>query len=343
MSKRSRTIGLVGEGNPVHALADCEEGPSRKKARKNDEPLKLHPRIEGVPLSEQYEFACYDGAWLDESPHPETGLRQHKYSVEGRPDLDGMKPLSVSSFRGRFFPPFKAQETAKKCVGRGRYWDCKTPEEVLARWDEGRDNGTAQHEHVEFYYDGKPYQVTEEVKRAMQFMHDHQHITCEAVERVVYAPDLLLFGTMDAVVRYLALPAGDPTMGIYDWKVAYNMYYNGFRGAACTHPSTRGLPACNYQEYRISMCIYKFICEKYYGRHVAEMALIGLHKRFPTYHRDDLFWDTDLMNEIIADRLRDFLVRGTAGDGSGGLPWVEPVFGEEPMPEWRHETLQVTV
>lgn len=291
--------------------------------------------MEGVPLSEQYAFAQYDGAWLDESPHPETGLRQHKYSVEGRPELDGLKPLSVSAFRSRFFPAFQGDTVAAKCVGRGRYADCKTVAEVKARWDEGRDNGTAQHLNIENYYNGEPYERTEEFKRCEDFQRDHPHVTCQAVERVVYSPELLLFGTMDAVMRYVDLPPDDEAMGIYDWKVAYNMYYKGFRGAACTHPSTRGLPACNYQEYRISMCLYKWMAERYYGRFVPEMALIGLHKRFASYHRDDLFWDADLMNEIIADRLRDFLVRRTAGDGSGRLPWITPRFGREPMPDWR--------
>jgi hypothetical protein len=137
---------------------------------------------------------------------------------------------------------------------------------------------------------------------------------------------------MDAAMRYVALPEDDPTLGIYDWKVARGMYMQGYDGEMCTHPTTAHLPACNYQEYRISMCLYKYMAEKHYGQFVPEMVLIGLHSRFPTYHRHDLFWDRDLMNEIIADRLRDFLVRGTAGDGSGNLPNMTPIFGQPPMP-----------
>ncbi len=267
-----------------------------------------HARIEGVPLSQQYTVAAYNEAWLRES--------DHTYHVKDDPRFF----MSSSMFNARFFGTFDAVAISRRCAGRGKY-AYMSQAEVMEAWEKNRDEaaalGTRMHENYENYYNGAPYYYGDkEFALFRQFMANNPGYVPMAMERVVVNRFLQLAGTIDALFRKQRLD-GSWAIIMVDWKRSKEIKFEGFRGKCGELPATAHMPDSNFSKYTLQQLEYAFMLYKDYGIYVDEMYLVVCHPHQSAPLQIPITRDRDLMNTVIAERLRDKLIRGHMGPPHG--------------------------
>ena len=196
----------------------------------------------------------------------------HKYTV------GGVNLQSVTNLVENCFPKFDAQLHAKTTAAKLGI----TPQEVINMWErkgkESRELGTAMHQKIESYYQGKqPYE--DDAFKLFKVFADKVKLEPYRTEWAVYDTDNNIAGTIDFVDYQ------DGKYTIYDWKRSDKIIANGMpvkfskyqeKGL---HPLEH-LENCAYYHYALQLSLYKFILEKNYDIKVSDLRLGIFHSSY---------------------------------------------------------------
>ena len=198
----------------------------------------------------------------------------HTYTV------DGNTLQSVTNIVENCFPKFDAQLHAKTTAAKMGM----TEEEVIAMWErkgkESRELGTAMHQKIESYYQGKDSRE-DDAFRLFKVFADKVKLEPYRTEWAVYDTDYNIAGTIDFVDYQ------DGKYTIYDWKRSDKIIANGMPVKVSKYQEKGLYPLehlenCAYYHYALQLSLYKFILEKNYDIKVSDLRLGIFH---PSYDK----------------------------------------------------------
>jgi hypothetical protein len=172
-----------------------------------------------------------------------------------------------------------------------------TEEEVIAMWErkgkESRELGTAMHQKIESYYQGKQPYEDEAFKLFMVFA-DKVKLEPYRTEWAVYDTDYNIAGTIDF------MDCQDGIFTIYDWKRSDKIIANGMPVKVSKYQEKGLYPLehlenCAYYHYALQLSLYKFILEKNYDIRVSDLRLGIFH---PSYDKPYVLKMPYLENEV---------------------------------------------
>lgn len=211
----------------------------------------------------------------------------HTYTV------DGNTLQSVTNIVENCFPKFDAQLHAKTTAAKMGM----TEEEVIAMWErkgkESRELGTAMHQKIESYYQGKqPYE--DDAFRLFKVFADKVKLEPYRTEWAIYDTDYNIAGTID----FVDYQNGQFT--IYDWKRSDKIIANGMPVKVSKYQEKGLYPLehlenCAYYHYALQLSLYKFILEKNYDIKVSDLRLGIFH---PSYDKPYVLKIPYLENEV---------------------------------------------
>jgi len=211
----------------------------------------------------------------------------HKYTV------GGVNLQSVTNLVENCFPKFDAQLHAKTTAAKLGI----TPQEVINMWErkgkESRELGTAMHQKIESYYQGKqPYE--DDAFRLFKIFADKVKLEPFRTEWAVYDTDYNIAGTIDFVDYQ------DGKYTIYDWKRSDKIIANGMPVKVSKYQEKGLYPLehlenCAYYHYALQLSLYKFILEKNYDIKVSDLRLGIFH---PSYDKPYVLKMPYLENEV---------------------------------------------
>lgn len=211
----------------------------------------------------------------------------HKYTV------GGVNLQSVTNIVENCFPKFDAQLHAKTTAAKLGI----TPQEVINMWErkgkESRELGTAMHQKIESYYQGKqPYE--DDAFRLFKIFADKVKLEPFRTEWAVYDTDYNIAGTIDFVDYQ------DGKYTIYDWKRSDKIIANGMPVKVSKYQEKGLYPLehlenCAYYHYALQLSLYKFILEKNYDIKVSDLRLGIFH---PSYDKPYVLKMPYLENEV---------------------------------------------
>ena len=126
----------------------------------------------------------------------------HKYTCAGEGGY-----TSVTTWLHSHFKPFDADAIIKKMMSNPVKWKKspyygKTPDEIKAGWDQGRDEaaaaGTAMHQCIENFYLGDSN--ADLPPHFMDFVRDHPHLQPYRTEWMIFDEEVKIAGSIDMVV-----------------------------------------------------------------------------------------------------------------------------------------------
>ena len=211
----------------------------------------------------------------------------HTYSVERNP------LQSVTNIVENCFPKFDAQLHAKTTAAKMGM----TEEEVIAMWEqkgkESRELGTAMHQKIESYYQGKD-SGEDDAFRLFKVFADKVKLEPYRTEWAVYDTDYNIAGTIDFV------DCQDGIFTIYDWKRSDKIIANGMPVKVSKYQEKGLYPLehlenCAYYHYALQLSLYKFILEKNYDIKVSDLRLGIFH---PSYDKPYVLKMPYLENEV---------------------------------------------
>ncbi len=211
----------------------------------------------------------------------------HKYTVEG------VNLQSVTNVVENCFPKFDAQLHAKTTAAKMGM----TEEEVIAMWErkgkESRELGTAMHQKIESYYQGKDPRE-DDAFRLFKVFADKVKLEPYRTEWAVYDTDYNIAGTIDFVDYQ------DGKYTIYDWKRSDKIIANGMPVKVSKYQEKGLYPLehlenCAYYHYALQLSLYKFILEKNYDIKVSDLRLGIFH---PSYDKPYVLRMPYLENEV---------------------------------------------
>ena len=211
----------------------------------------------------------------------------HKYTV------DGKILQSVTNIVENCFPKFDAQLYAKTTAAKMGM----TEEEVIAMWErkgkESRELGTAMHQQIESYYQGKD-SWEDDSYRLFKMFAEKVKLEPYRTEWAVYDLDHNIAGTID----FVDYQNGEYT--IYDWKRSDKIIANGMPVKVSKYQEKGLYPLehlenCAYYHYALQLSLYKFILERNYNMKISKLRLGIFH---PTYDKPYVLEMPYLENEV---------------------------------------------
>ena len=211
----------------------------------------------------------------------------HKYTV------DGKILQSVTNIVENCFPKFDAQLHAMTTAAKMGM----TEEEVIAMWErkgkESRELGTAMHQKIESYYQGKDSKE-DDAFRLFKMFADKVKLEPYRTEWAVYDTDYNIAGTIDFVDYQ------DGKYTIYDWKRSDKIIANGMPVKVSKYQEKGLYPLEHlensaYYHYALQLSLYKFILEKNYDIKVSDLRLGIFH---PSYDKPYVLKMPYLENEV---------------------------------------------
>jgi hypothetical protein len=232
--------------------------------------------------------------------------------------------MSVTTWLHSHFRQFDADAIIEKMMSNQERWKKspyygKTPEEIKAQWDKGRDEaaaaGTAMHAAIEHWALYPEEEHSDLPQHFLAFLKDHPDFKPYRAEWMIFHEEIRLAGSIDMVVgggapqspSLRASPSpknkgadalergGGTSVTLLDWKRCKKIEKtNGFGEFALTDCISH-LPDTNYWHYALQLNTYKAILEAKYGKKVSKMYLVCLHPSLPSYQ---LLSVPDLSNEV---------------------------------------------
>ena len=207
--------------------------------------------------------------------------------------VGGITLQSVTNIVENCFPKFDAQLHAKTTAAKMGM----TEEEVIAMWErkgkESRELGTAMHQKIESYYQGKDSRE-DDAFRLFKVFADKVKLEPYRTEWAVYDTDYNIAGTIDFVDYQ------DGKYTIYDWKRSDKIIANGMPVKVSKYQEKGLYPLehlenCAYYHYALQLSLYKFILEKNYNIKVSDLRLGIFH---PSYDKPYVLKMPYLENEV---------------------------------------------
>eukprot|EP00808_Paulinella_micropora_P004903 g72702.t1 len=206
----------------------------------------------------------------------------HLYKL--RLDAKQWLPLlgSVSSLLSLFFPEFSREALLRIIASR----QSRSEEEIAAKWDAARDDGTRLHPYIESFYNdvitAVPGLVPEKLgAEYIQFHRFHESVVL-AKGWVHWLTELYLLSRKYLVVfscdmLYLCPRTG----GLYlvDWKRSKQLRKTPYRAGETDFSVGADLPNANCHKYTMQLNFYRLLAERQTGRPVLGMFLAVFHPR----------------------------------------------------------------
>jgi ATP-dependent exoDNAse (exonuclease V) beta subunit len=212
---------------------------------------------------------------------------KHTYTV------DGKILQSVTHIVENCFPKFDAELHAKYTAAKMGI----TPEKVIMMWEqkgkESRELGTAMHQKIESYYQGKDSREDDSYRLFKMFA-EKKELVPYRTEWAVYDTDHNIAGTID----FVDYQNGEYT--IYDWKRSDKIIANGMPVKVSKYQEKGLYPLehlenCAYYHYALQLSLYKFILERNYNMKISKLRLGIFH---PTYDKPYVLEVPYLENEV---------------------------------------------
>jgi ATP-dependent exoDNAse (exonuclease V) beta subunit len=205
----------------------------------------------------------------------------HKYWI----DEDDTNIVSCTTYIHQFFGEFDSDGIIKSIL-KSKKWKTdntykyykKTYDDIKKMWDdnakEASNLGTIMHAKIEHFYNDLEVEYTDECVDFLQFLDfysEHENLEMFRTEWVIFAEDLRITGSIDAVFKN-----EDGTVTLGDWKRSKQINFKAFKGDMANHPFEY-LEDCNYIHYCLQLNLYRVILEKYYDLKIKEMFLGVFH------------------------------------------------------------------
>jgi len=234
--------------------------------------------------------------FVEESKDHQVNI--HKYFVDGS-CLDWM---SVTGLISAFFSEFDSKSQAistfsskafAQCNHRPsyKYHGCKTPEDIMAKWNGTSSLGTKLHANIESYWNNEPFHVISENKESfrqfIELFQDKKWVTWEPfrTEFAIFDPETKVSGQID----FLGML--NPELGhvvIIDWKRCESITDFSFSRIQGKAP-TMGKGCCcqmedtKFLKYSLQLNTYKYLIEKNYPWFVKNMYIVQCHDCLKKY------------------------------------------------------------
>ncbi len=264
--------------------------------------------IEVINQSEEMERKKRELEWLEERRTEEERLAKFRYNKRNRHSrdyyisfdeakhtytVDGKILQSVTHIVENCFPKFDAELHAKYTAAKMGI----TPEKVIMMWEqkgkESRELGTAMHQKIESYYQGKDSREDDSYRLFKMFA-EKKELVPYRTEWAVYDTDHNIAGTID----FVDYQNGEYT--IYDWKRSDKIIANGMPVKVSKYQEKGLYPLehlenCAYYHYALQLSLYKFILERNYNMKISKLRLGIFH---PTYDKPYVLEVPYLENEV---------------------------------------------
>lgn len=214
---------------------------------------------------------------------------------------------SVTKLVKGFFAPFD-RESALRAARRSKRMKYvgKSDQAIFKEWSEaGKEaakKGTALHEKIEDFFNGKGFEVEDncvEDEQFMSFWRDHKDsLEPYRTEWAVYDERAQLAGSIDMVFR-----DKKGRLHIYDWKRTKKIDPDGNFGRFGKGRG-RDVPDCNFWHYALQLNTYKFMLEARYGVKIHDLYLVRMHPDAADYEKIELPDLQELVREMVQDRLK---------------------------------------
>jgi len=247
------------------------------------------------------------------NPHPRDQYitfdeGPHVYTVHGKQGY-----TSVTTWNHHHFAKFDANGIitnmlrGKKMKDPAYKYYGMTREQILADWDQNRDQaaaaGTNMHYDIECYFNQVPTTNNSiEFQFFERFVRDFPELTPYRTEWCVYYEEYKLSGSIDMLFEN-----PDGTIQIYDWKRCKEIAYEDPFGKTAITPCIQHMPDTNFWHYSLQLNLYKTILEEKYGKKVTGLYLVCLHpdNASRTYDRIEVPVLENEMRELLAVRKRE--------------------------------------
>ena len=201
--------------------------------------------------------------------------------------LDGIPVASASFLVSKFFTAFDSYSAAKK-LRPSNPLHGKSIDEIVSIWankgKEASDAGTMLHEQIERYYNGEPYEPTEEFGLFIDFVNAHAELQPFRCEWRIFDESFHIAGTVDFIAKNRGL------YEMYDWKRSKKVV-DSKTGRPITNDywgktgigKLKSIDDTSYNHYCLQQSLYKYILEKNYDLHVSKMYLVVIHPEYERY------------------------------------------------------------
>ena len=271
--------------NQIHKILDLEENEAIERKKREQEQELIRRKKEEEARLEKFRYNKRNSHSRDRFiSFDETN---HTYTVEGNP------LQSATNIVENCFPKFNAQLHAKTTAAKMGM----TEDEVIAMWEqkgkESRELGTAMHQKIESYYQGKDSRE-DDAFRLFKMLTDKVRLEPYRTEWAVYDTEYNIAGTIDFVDYQ------DGKYTIYDWKRSDKIIANGMPVKVSKYQEKGLYPLehlenCAYYHYALQLSLYKFILEKNYDIKVSDLRLGIFH---PSYDKPYVLRMPYLENEV---------------------------------------------
>jgi len=177
----------------------------------------------------------------------------------------------TTTFLRQFFPEFKADEVAEKCVGKEKYAGLDA-EQIKALWKQealrGMSEGTNVHAYAEYKYNPelpRPEPISERCERLFLAVDNavkrlDKWFEFVAAEKIVFSTDLDIAGIIDLLMR----DRENGEIVILDWK--QNKQINTDNPWQKALEPISHLDDCDLVKYNLQLAVYKKILvhERYF-------------------------------------------------------------------------------
>lgn len=237
--------------------------------------------------------------------------------------------MSVTKFNGNHFEEYNVETHAKKIMSKREYRNDPNFEfykksleyivETLTERNKAASAvGTGMHSALEHFYNDmeipNPEAYTKELKMFHAFVREKTPGWKPfRTEWEIFAPDLQLAGSVDMVFetepgltmtdtngKEFITKQGD--LVIVDWKRCTNLDSTYASSNAITE-CINHMPNTKISHYTLQLNTYKMILEKYYGKRVVALVLVGLHPEQKKYLYIQVPFIPDEMAKLVELRL----------------------------------------
>ena len=226
------------------------------------------------------------------NPHPRD-VRVEFYDPTHTYKIDGSSDNIVSSTGviSKYFEKFDSDKIISNIVKSDKWLNDKSYKyykipgnEIKKIWEESGKNaselGTKMHEKIEYFYNDNDIEIYDnetELDYFLNFYNDNKDLDIYRTEFVIFAEDLLIGGSIDAMFKN-----DDGTYDLYDWKRSKEIKKEGFFNKKAKGRLNH-LSDCNYSKYSLQLNLYRKILEDYYGYKIRNMNIVVFHPNNKNY------------------------------------------------------------
>ena len=208
---------------------------------------------------------------INDLVNSEIRLREsdHTYILESKPTIGF---CNVTSLVGDQFPPFEREKIAGWLVNNSNKYCDYTAEELLQKWEDIKDEGSAVHKELENYILSGKIPTRPKAISGMNWYNQEIDFYGDKVfpEVIVFSEELEVAGTMDLLVYN----SNNGECNIFDWKTSKKIDHNG-RKQAITQAGA-GLTDCRFDQYSLQLSMYSHLLENYHDIKITNQYMVQL-------------------------------------------------------------------